>query len=674
MLNRWKSVFWVGLMINFLSSSHAEELPKTVLIKKPIELTVFHQGKAVGKMALPAGRSVEVRSQSNEWLIVQSGIAEGKIPIQDTDFEMQLANTPTHLDSPKNETKIIAAPSPTHLIPWKVNRPLAQENINQVIATLYQNSNGLALLQECVTALWSEAVTASSYPGWIEHLRLAQTMKLWLSVEDTASIIDQKTATQLFANKFLIGSLGETISPADKPKAVWKILTDLQKTFPKPMENYHALAVALAVVHDETFSTNWPDSQAGFIPRKDNNWVELFRYFTEQDQKGRLLLPLTKLKADQLKFVVDAPVELSELEWANKNVKFSRREFDRSYFFVAYDEARLIQQVYDWPWPDAYTLENIAKRNGICIDQAYFSFLSGKAKGLPTLVFSGAGKSGYHAWFGYMKADDRWEMDAGRYKTDGYAVGQAIDPQTRLPITDHELESISSHVTSTGAYQQSQNLLLLADLAAALNPSLLNSDAINESISYKNLLQKALKICPANTQVWLRLTQWLETHGTIKEQQSHYVAMIEQFKNQKDLKAWAQERLSRIVRDSGDVAAAETLQKQIMNDNRRDRTDLGVAAAAQLLQQKIKNGEYEPALTEFCRVVKSYKKDGGGALFFELVDPFVRDMHQNGQNEIAKKALQFAHNTMEFGRDPTSQVQQGFEALHDLLNIKMKGR
>jgi hypothetical protein len=667
-------IFLTMLLGSLLYSSQASELPKTISIKKSVELTVYHQGKAVGTMTLPAGRKVEVKSRDNDWLIIQSGAAEGKILIQETDFEMQLANATTPLASQKNETKIVSAPYSPHLITWKVNRPLAQENINQVITTLYQGSNGPAILQECVSALWSDAITASSYPGWTEHLRLAQGMKLWLSVNDIASILDQQTATQLFANKFLIGSLGETISPADKPKAVWKILADLQKTFPDQIENYHALAVALAVVHDETFPTNWPDSQAGLIPRKNNNWIDLFRYFTEQDQKGRLLLTLTELKADQLKFVVDAPVETSELEWANKNVKFSRREFDRSYFFVTYDDARLAQQVYDWPWPEAYTLENIAKRNGICIDQAYFSFLSGKAKGLPTLVFSGAGKSGYHAWFGYMKANDRWEMDAGRYQTDGYAVGQAIDPQTRLPINDHELEAISSHITSTPAYQQSQNLLLLTDLAASLNPSLLNSQSGNESISYKNLLQKTLKICPANTHVWLRLAQWLETHGTIKEQQSHYAGMIEQFKNQKDLKAWAQERLSRIVRDSGDIAAAETLQKQIMNDNRRDRTDLGVAAAAQLLQQKIKNGEYEPALTEFCRVVKSYKKDGGGALFFELVDPFVRDMHNKGQNEIAKKALQFAHNTMEFGRDPTSQVQQGFEALHDLLKIKMKGR
>ncbi|MEZ5406254.1 MAG: hypothetical protein R3F23_08880 [Verrucomicrobiia bacterium] len=625
-------------------------------------------------MTLPAGRKVEVKSKNQDWLIVQSGTAEGKILIQDTDFNEQLENS-TNLVTKESKTKKELSSS-TRFITWTVNRPLTQEKIDQAILELYQGSNGPAMLQECVTTLWTNAATASfasSTSGWIEHLRLAQAMAQWLA-NDVTSVIDQETATALLANKPLLESFGNTLLPEDKPKEAWKILADLQKTFPSQMENYQALAVALAVVHDETFPTNWPDSQAGIIPRKDNNWIELFRYFTEQDQKGRLLLPLTKLKADQLKFIVDAPVAISELEWANKNVKFSRREFDRSYFFVAYDEARLIQQVYDWPWPDAYTLENIAKKNGICIDQAYFSFLSGKAKGLPTLVFSGAGKSGYHAWFGYMKADDRWEMDAGRYKTDGYAVGQAIDPQTRLPITDHELESISSHITSTAAYQQSQNLLLLVNLAASLTPPLSSSQIASQPIQYKNLFQKALKICPANAQAWQQLAQWLETHGTIKEQQSHYTAMIEQFKNQKDLKVWAQEKLGQVVRDSGDVAAAEILQKQIMNDNRRDRTDLGVAAATQLLQQKIKNGEYEPALTEFCRVIKSYKKDGGGSLFFELVDPFVRDMHDKGQNEIAKKALQFAQNTMDYGHDSTSQIQQGFEALYDLLNIKMKGR
>ena len=39
-----------------------------------------------------------------------------------------------------------------------------------------------------------------------------------------------------------------------------------------------------------------------------------------------------------------------------------------------------------------------------------------------------------------MKSDNRWELDCGRYKNQNYAVGQALDSQTWLPVSDHELE------------------------------------------------------------------------------------------------------------------------------------------------------------------------------------------------------------------------------------------
>ena len=664
MQNRLKQLIGIGWIGTSLVLSHARELSKTVILKQPIELTIFHQGKTVGQMTLPANRKVEVLSQSNEWLIVQSGMAQGKVLIQNTDFDQQSRETNSLVNQQTFQRTEEKKESP-----WHINRSLSSEAIQNLVTKLYQEGKTNTLLQEFITVLQTNAATASANPTWIEHLRFAQAIALWQGADDLTSSIDQETATALFQNKLLLESLGSTISPLDKPKEVWKILADLQKTFPDQIKEYHALAIALAVVHDEFFPTNWPSDQAGVIPRKDGNWTELFRYFTEQDKKNRLFLKLTKLEADQLKFVVDAPVALSEFEWAHKNVKFSRGEFDRSYFFVNYDDDRLTKQIYDWPWPETYTLENITKRNGICIDQAYFSFLSGKAKGLPTLVFSGAGKAGYHAWFGYMKADDRWEMNAGRYANDNYVVGDSIDPQTRQRITDHQLQIISSQITSTPNYQQSQNLLLLIDLTAFLNPSLSQKTSLAQ---YKNILQSALKICPANTETWLRLSNWLEKNGTTEESRSHYTAMIEQFKNQQDLKAWAQEKLSQIARASGDIATAETLQKSIMQENRRDRTDLGVATATQLLQQKIEKNDYDSAFTEFCRIVRSYKKDGGGALFFDLVDPFIRGVHEKGESEIAKKALRFAQNTMDYNHDPTSQIQQGFQSLCDLLNVKMK--
>jgi hypothetical protein len=90
-----------------------------------------------------------------------------------------------------------------------------------------------------------------------------------------------------------------------------------------------------------------------------------------------------------------------------------------------------------------YLLANIEVAGGICTDQSYFACIAGKAKGIPTLYFAGQGQDGGHAWFGYLRGNGKWELDAGRFFNQRYTVGQALDPQTWLPVTDHELLYLS---------------------------------------------------------------------------------------------------------------------------------------------------------------------------------------------------------------------------------------
>jgi len=77
------------------------------------------------------------------------------------------------------------------------------------------------------------------------------------------------------------------------------------------------------------------------------------------------------------------------------------------------------------------------------VDQAYFSSMAGKAKGIPTLTFVGQGSGGGHAWFGFLKNPGRWETDCGRYENQNYPVGNAIDPQLWKLITDDELGALA---------------------------------------------------------------------------------------------------------------------------------------------------------------------------------------------------------------------------------------
>ena len=83
-----------------------------------------------------------------------------------------------------------------------------------------------------------------------------------------------------------------------------------------------------------------------------------------------------------------------------------------------------------------YTLEDIKNNGGICVDQAYYATILGKGRGIPTLYFHGQGASGGHAWFGYLSHGGKWELDCGRYESQNYPKGYAVDPQTWQRIDD----------------------------------------------------------------------------------------------------------------------------------------------------------------------------------------------------------------------------------------------
>src|SRR5690606_25541101 len=87
----------------------------------------------------------------------------------------------------------------------------------------------------------------------------------------------------------------------------------------------------------------------------------------------------------------------------------------------------------------SYSLSSIRALGGICVDQAYFAWQAGKAKGIPTIIFSGAGNDGAHAWVGYYDANRGWNMDVGRYSQGEYVTGRAFSPQDWRHFTDHEL-------------------------------------------------------------------------------------------------------------------------------------------------------------------------------------------------------------------------------------------
>lgn len=468
--------------------------------------------------------------------------------------------------------------------------------------------------------------------------------------------IKPEALTAMIKNATLVEQLAETVSREDYLPGVFRILDDLYTHAPNTFTLYPSLDVALAVVYDQPVPNNWPHHQ---VPRKVvpldlGNWNVLFDYFTTGAESRELLMDIQKLRADQLKFMVDAPLKIEEFQWVKKNVRQSRNRFEEVFSMIPYDQGRIGIGAYVWPGTD-YTLVTISKSGGICVDQAYFAATAGKARGLPTLYFSGQGKDGGHAWFGFLKTDERWVMDAGRYGEQKYVTGFALDPQNWRQINDHELDTITNRLTLSPEYRHSNNLLVLATM----------SDADGDNAATSDLLQSALKTSPNNSAAWLAMATFLRSTKQIDVLKQHLTAMAVQFDKQADLKTYALQQLVELAKEAKDTTTVAELQQQIVQANRLRRSDLSIVAASDILTQKIQAKDYPAAYAEYKNLIRKFKADGGGNLYYDLIVPFVRQLHREGQSKLAKDAITFAYGYLK--PSPGSLVDNGFDQLAEEL-------
>lgn len=547
-----------------------------------------------------------------------------------------------------------------------VNNPAWSERLYlcQLLFWLGQNECEQAALFVMPRLKADSNLTVEKVREALQQPGTAKTLaRLFIDEEDfprnapLAQRFKPEALTAVLKNGALVEELAQTVSREDYLPGVARVVNDLYLHAPSTFAQYPALVTALAVVYDQPLPGNWPNHQVPqrTVPLDFGNWNGLFDYFTGAAESRELLMDIQKLRADQLKFLVDAPIRISEFQWARKNIRQSRSRFEEVFSMIQYDSGRAGTGQFVWPESD-YTLATILKSGGICVDQAYFAAVCGKARGLPTLYFSGQGRDGGHAWFGYLKTDEKWVMDAARYGDQKYVTGYAIDPQNWREINDHELEAITNRVTLSPEYRHSNSLLVLATM----------SDADGDNTATAELLQGALKTSPVNSAAWMAMANFLRTTKQTELLKQHLLAMAAQFDKQADLKTYALQQLVEVAKAAGDTTAVNDLQQQIIQANRLRRSDLSIAAGSDVLTQKLTSGDYPAAYTEYKNLIRKFKADGGGNLYYDIVAPFVRQLHKAGQTKLAKDSLTFAYSYL---KPSTGSILDGeFNKLQNELN------
>jgi len=460
----------------------------------------------------------------------------------------------------------------------------------------------------------------------------------WTSNKPLAERFDPALLASWVGNAEFSEALFRTMNADDHAPAVLGILADIAKAAPNDFKTYRPLALALAVVYDQTPPSFWPHHQVqpNLVPRVPIEPVEFFKQWVAADKARDLKTNLSEFPANQLKFIVDAPIKESEFAWARKNVKASRSDFEKVFSTISYDHRRIATNQFTWT-SEPYTLANIANIGGICTDQAYFAATAGKAMGIPTLSFSGQGKDGGHAWFGYLRAPGRWNLNAGRFSEQNYVVGYAFDPQNWLPASDREFAELTDTFFDTPAYHTSENDRTMGTLL--------------ETAGEKDLAARAFAtataVAPRNAAAWRDRAEFLKrTAASPDERIAVHKAAVEALQKRRDLATWHQAKMAEALREKGDSAAAEKITSEIVSTNRHVRSDLSVSIGAEKILTLLKDGKTDEAMNEYRTTLRQLANTGGGNLFYELVRPFVYELRAMGKASLADSALQQARSTL----------------------------
>lgn len=438
------------------------------------------------------------------------------------------------------------------------------------------------------------------------------------------------------------------LSPVDSPMEVLGILQRIFQADAALWAEYGSLALAVAVVYDTPPTPAWPHGQVSdqLLPRKLPDPVQVFAYWAKLDRSNGTLQRLRRLPASELKFLVDIAVPFTELDWARRNVPQGLANLEEAYKSVKYRMDRLQKNQFSWPGTD-YKLATILQQGGICVDQAYFASMAGKAKGIPTIMFRGAGLDGRHAWFGYLDANQRWQLDCGRYAEQKFVVGLAYDPQTWGNINDHELGFITERFRALPTYK-------LSVMHAAFALEYLREHQAELALK---AAREAVNRDRRNLNAWnVLLEAQAAASPDLRAREAILREAVLAFPKYPDLEINYSRQLVAVLRQRGESSLASFEEQRLGKKYQGNRVDLAIEQAAATVQRSMQQDDLATQIKVFQRVLDTTGKGQAIDYYDKVVAPFVQHLADQGQIPAALQCLDRTRRTLRV--EPGRQLEQ----------------
>jgi hypothetical protein len=312
----------------------------------------------------------------------------------------------------------------------------------------------------------------------------------------------RKTSLWLAGNRDVARLLYRAIQDANGPEECLGKFQSLLAADEKKVRAYANLSVAFATTRAMEHYIRQPRAAS---------MLESFAYYTDANNSFRC--DLKALPYEFLRFLADTRLGLWEREWAQR--RFARSpDLTKTYFQVRYDEDYYYRGRPKRLSRAEYTLANILRLGGICIDQAYFASETNKAMGVPAAIVHGHSlEGGPHAWLAYLKVPKKgeglkaeWDAQTARYVQHKYYTGTLTDPASGETIHDSELALMgSAALLSLDRREQADAATALAAMAAGAvkaPPSELGPRARVEPAMVEKLLFEAVNRNLAHRRAW----------------------------------------------------------------------------------------------------------------------------------------------------------------------------
>ena len=166
---------------------------------------------------------------------------------------------------------------------------------------------------------------------------------------------------------------------------------------------------------------------------------------------------------------------------------------------------------------------------------------------------------------------------------------------------------------------------------------------------------------PELAESWIMEGSFLEnTHASDDDKKTFYQDWITQFQSFADMKVEGERKLLAVLKKTNDPAA-DSLQQDIVLENRSSDIDIGIQGSWDDITGKIQAGDWDGARLEYEKAIRDFGEQGGGTLFNELIEPYIDACLKNGRIDQADRGMNFTEERMQI--DSGSIISSEFDTL-----------